>query len=213
MADVNYDAPFRFSREKDEDVLPMHSIHTSLKKFEMFLKVFIENPAKRKLPAKIVAGKVIDNRLLEQWVSFQAPPLLIARICPAQPLNGSQAHRCREMIKACVEASTVEFQQKPYGELLIYFKKAAEIVHQVAYDVSYRLPFILQYFTHLKAIKDGVSVSVGVISKVSKRVRLNMLTSTSTTVMRVNFFKEVLVVNNRESPSNEVFTTREMDYY
>ena len=31
--------------------------------------------------------------------------------------------------------------------------------------------------------------------------------------MRVNFFKEVLVVNNRESPSNEVFTTREMDYY
>ena len=44
-------------------MFPTQPFHRTLVQFEAFLKVFIENPASRSLPEKIVTDKVIDNHL------------------------------------------------------------------------------------------------------------------------------------------------------
>ena len=67
---------FRFQNVKEEDVFPDISFMTTVVKFENFLRVFVENQSSnQELPQKLVAGKVITNSVIHDWISYQAPPV------------------------------------------------------------------------------------------------------------------------------------------
>ena len=134
-------------------------------------------------------------------------------ICSAQSPNGSPSHRFREMIKACIEASTVEFQGKPYGEVITHMKRAAEIIHQAAADAAPRFSYIAQHFVDSQVIKDGISKALEFIAEDRNQIRFDLNETAATTVRLTNFFNEALVANNREAPSNETYSVREWDYY
>ena len=49
---------------------------------------------------------------------FQSTTLLLAFICGGLPPSGDVAVRVREIMRACILASSQEYQLKPYGEVL-----------------------------------------------------------------------------------------------
>ena len=121
MASAGDDVPFQISGVAPESMVPQNFLG-KLNVFEKFLQMFTANAGNRELPTKIVVGKVVSDDLIHQWIRFQVPPLFIAFICVAQPVNGNSDHRFREMIKAWVESATDEIQQKPYKDVLSELK-------------------------------------------------------------------------------------------
>ncbi|CAE7337702.1 unnamed protein product, partial [Symbiodinium sp. KB8] len=154
----------------------------------------------------------------------QRPPEAVSNQIMEQLMHAEERMRIfhqedilrHEAIVMNLTAKLDELMQEDQGSTNVWrarhLPQEAEIVHQVAYDAAYRVPFILQHFADLKVIKDGINVSVGIITEDRKGNRFNMSTSAATTVLLVNFFNEALVVNNRESLTDEVYATRDMDF-
>ena len=58
------------------------------------------------LPTKITQDKVVNNDLIRKWAAFKAPPLLLAFICGGLPPSGDVGVRVREIMRACILASS-----------------------------------------------------------------------------------------------------------
>ena len=197
----------------EEAIIPPESFHGTLNKFEKFLMMFSANAGHRGLPAKIIAGKVIDNSLVLQWIKFQALPLLKALVSTAQPTNGSPDHRYREMIKAWIEATNTEIQREPIGDVLADLKRIAGTCRQIADDIALRFPMILRLFAEPQAIKDGLDLSINKIQEDCSGDRFNLQTPAIETVRSQNFFNETYVVNTAEERTGVVLSVREEHFY
>ena len=147
--------PFKFQNVQPEDVFPSTGFWNAMSQFEKFLQVFVENQTtNQRLPKQLVVDRVISNNTVNDWVSYSAPPLLMALVCVSQsPGSNSTSHRYREMLKACIEAATNDVQQKPYGDVVKYVKKASDIIHQAVNDKAQRFPFFNEYFVEAKVVK------------------------------------------------------------
>ena len=74
--------PFQFQNVREEDVFPEAGFWTALVKFENVLQIFIQNQtSNQELPRKLIADKVSSNNTINDWVSYQALPLLMALVC------------------------------------------------------------------------------------------------------------------------------------
>ena len=106
--------PFKFQSVQPEDVFPSTGFWNAMSQFEKFLQVFVENQTtNQRLPKKLVVDRVISSNTINDWVSYSAPPLLMALVCVRQsPGSNSTSHRYREMLKACIEAATNEVSIK-----------------------------------------------------------------------------------------------------
>ena len=120
MTSSSVNAELNFAGIQIDDVFTSSGIIQTLKKYDKFLEVYVNDPANRDhpLPAKIVKDKVVNNDLIRRWASFKAPPLLLTFICGGLPPNGEVGVRVREIMRAFILVSAPEYQQKPYGEIL-----------------------------------------------------------------------------------------------
>ena len=130
--------PFKFQNVPPEDVFPTIG-------FMAAMTLFLANQTSlQELPRKLVLDRldrVISNNNIHDWIKFSAPPLLLALVSVKQSAgNNSISRRYREMVKACVEAATYEVQQKPYGEVVKYIVRAANIINQAVNDKAQRFP-------------------------------------------------------------------------
>ena len=196
--------PFQFQNVKEEDVFPDSGFWTA---------GLHPEPDDQELPRKLIAEKVITNNMIHDWVSYQAPPLLTALVCVNQSPGGSTSHRFREMIKACIDASSTGFQQKPFGEVVTYVKRAAEMIHQATVDKAAGFPYIGQYFTEREVVKHGIAESLVYIEDDKRGVRFNLSASAASTVQTFQFFNEAFVANNQEVLSEEAFNVQERVWY
>ncbi|CAE7949678.1 unnamed protein product [Symbiodinium sp. KB8] len=212
MANAGNDAPFKFTGVAPENVLPQKYLMT-LNTFEKFLQMFSANAGNRELPTKIVAGRVVSNGLIHQWIRFQAPPLFIALLSVAQPVNGNSDQRFREMIKAWVEAATDEIKQKPYGEVLSDLKRVVSTCRQTIADIAVRFKYTVELFAESGAIRNGLDFSSNKISEDLSADRFNLNVTAIDTVKSPNFFNETYVVNNVEKVTGIVYSVRDSKFY
>ena len=122
----------------------------------------------------------------------------MALVCVNQSPGSSTSDRFREMLKACIEAAPAGFQQKPFGEVTTYVKRAAEMIHQAVVGKAARFPNIGQYFVEREVVKDGITAALEYIEEDKRGVRFNLLASALSTVRTAQFFNETFVANNRE---------------
>ena len=85
------------------------------------------------------------------------------------------------MLKACIEAAPAGFQQKPFGEVVTYVKRAAEMIHQAVVDKAARFPNIEQYFVEREVVKDGITAALEYIEEDKRGVRFNLLATAVST--------------------------------
>ena len=160
--------------------------------FERFLQVFVENQTtNQRLPKKLVVDRVISNNTINDWVSYSAPPLLMALVCVSQSTgSNSTSHKYREMLKACIEAATNDVQQKPYGDVVKYVKKASDIIHQAVNDKAQRFPFFNDVFVEAKVVKEGITGASDFIEGDRLGTRFNLLESALSAINDPMFFNE-----------------------
>ena len=120
MAYQNLATELTFNYLQNDDVFPTSGVLTSLKKYEKFIEVYVNDPSNQAhpLPPKVSKDRVVGNGLIRAWAAWKAPPLLLAFICGGLPPNGDVAVRVREIARACILAAPQEYHQKRYGEIL-----------------------------------------------------------------------------------------------
>ena len=120
--------------------------------FEKFLQVFVENQTtKQKLPKKLVHNRVISNNTINDWILYSAPPLLMALLSVSQSTeSNSTSHRYREMFKACIEATTNEVQQGPYGDVVKYIDRGSRSSTSTSSRLKLSKTASLQHLSILK---------------------------------------------------------------
>ena len=108
MASTSPAAELNFAGLPIDDVFSSNGIIPMLKRYDKFLEVYVGDPANQghPLPTKITQDKVVNNDLIRKWAAFKAPPLLLAFICGGLPPSGDVGVRVREIMRACILASS-----------------------------------------------------------------------------------------------------------
>ena len=198
-----------------DDVLPNSGVHASLKRYEKFLEVYVNDPANQNLPlpSKITKDRVVNNELIRIWAAFKAPPLLLAFICSGLPPSGDVAVCVREIMRACILASSQEYQQKPYGEILSVIVRMGGAIKHLAADKASMFSHIHTYMVEMEVLRDEAASAVSHIGQDREGIRVDLNTSVLEVVNHVNFFDMSVVANNTEVPHHVITTTRTDMWY
>ena len=140
-----------------------------LRRYDKFLVEYVNGETNARLPKKIMSGKEISNTRIRNWANFKAPPAILTFVC-AGKLN--TASRVREIFRAWILASPVEYQVKSYGEILRIFTRAAGALRHLAGDRTGEFVHICEHFVDPAVIEDEVRLAAGELACGFPRTRL-----------------------------------------
>lgn len=109
----------------------------------------------------------------------------------------------------CVKAATHEVQQKPFGDVVKYVVRAANVINQVVNDKAYRFPHINNAFMDDGVVKESISAASEFIESDKVGTRFNLDEPALSTVCDSMFFNEAYVASDRESLSHKNYRVRE----
>eukprot|EP00439_Symbiodinium_sp_Y106_P062538 s2344_g9.t1 len=206
MAYSNPAVELNFCDLSIDDVFPNGGVLASLKRYEKFLEVYVNDPANQNhpLPSKITKDRLVNNELIRRWAAFKAPPLLLAFICGGLPPNGDVAVRVREIMRACVLASPQEFQQR--------LRMGGAIKHLAA-DKASMFSHIHTYMVEMKVLRDEAASAVSHMEQDREGIRIDLNTPVLEVVNHVNFLDLSVVTNNTEVPPHAMTMTRTDMWY
>ena len=218
MAYSNLAVELNFCNLPIDDVFPNSGVLASLKRYEKVLEVYVNDPANQNhpLPSKITKDRVVNNELIRKWAAFKAPPLLLDLICGGLPPSGDVAVRVREIMRACILASSPEYQQKPYGEILSVIVRMGGAIKHLAADKASMFSHIHTYTVEVEVLRDEAARAVSHMEQGREGIRIDLSTSVLEVVNHVNhvnFFDMSVVANNTEVPHHAITTTRTEMWY
>ena len=181
-----------------------------LRRYDTFLRDYVNSDSNATLPMKIMSGKEISNTRIRNWANFQAPPMVLTFVC-AGKLN--TAARVREIFRAWIVASPAEYQAKGYGEILRIFMKAAGALRHLAGDRSGEFVYICEHFIDPAVIEDEARLAAGELEKDLDGVRLSLNTPAIEVVEDANFYQMNVVLHCDSYPNGIVLSTRSQNWY
>ena len=187
----------------------------TLKRYEKFLEVYVNDPANHghPLPSKITKDRVVNNDLIRKWAAFRAPPLLLAFICGGLPPSGDVAVRVREIMRACILAASQEYQLKPYGEVLGFILRMGGAIKHLAADKASSFSHIHTYLVDMEVLRDEAASAVSHMEQNREGIRIDLNTPVLEVVNLINFFDLSVVANNTEIAPPAVTLTRSDMWY
>ena len=181
-----------------------------LRRYDTFLRDYVNSDPNAPLPKKIVSGKEVSNTRIRNWASFRAPPTMLTFVC-AGKLN--TASRVREIFRAWILASPVEYQARSYGEILRIFMKAAGALRHLAGDRSDEFVYIREYFIDPAVIEDEARLAAGELEKDLDGVRLLPNTPALDVVQDQNYYQLNVMLHSDSFPNRIVLDTRSQAWY
>ncbi|CAE7948322.1 unnamed protein product [Symbiodinium sp. KB8] len=181
-----------------------------LRRYDKFLQEYVTGNPGSPLPKKIMSGKEISDTRIKNWARFMAPPILLTFVC-AGKLN--TASRVREIFRAWVLASPVEYQCKTYGEILRIFIKAAGTLRHLAGDRSTEFTYIREYLVETQAIQDEAKLAAGELEKEMEGIRASLDSNVLEVVQDDNYSQLNVMLHNDSSPSTITLDTRSTAWY
>ena len=215
MASSNPNAELSFADIQIDDVFSSIGIIQTLRKYDKFLEVYVSDPVNQghPLPAKIAKDRVVNNDLIRRWAAFKAPPLLLTFTCGGLPPSGDVGVRVREIMRAFILASTPEYQQKPYGEILNIILRVGGAIKHMAGDKSNHFSNINTYLVDLEVLRNEASSAVSHMEQDKEGIRIDINAPVLDVVNLQTFLDLNLVVNNSEIPPRSVELTRSDMWY
>ena len=154
MAYQNLATELTFNDLQNDDVFPTSGVLTSLKKYEKFIEVYVNDQSNQvPLPQKISKDRVVGNGLIRAWAAWKAPPFLLVFICGGLPPNGDVAVRVREIARACILAAPLEYHHKRYGEVLNIIVKMGGAIKHLAADKRSMFHYIQTYLADIEVLR------------------------------------------------------------
>ena len=181
-----------------------------LRRYDKFLHEYVTSNPEVHLPKKIQNGREVSNVRIRNWASFKAPPMMLTFAC-AGKLN--TVSRVREIFRAWILASPVEYQVKPYGEILRIFMKAAGTLRHLAGDQQTEFANIREYFIEIEAIQDEAKRAAGELEKDLSGIRVNLETPVLEVVQDQNYNQVNVMLHSDSFPNKAVLETRSDAWY
>ena len=116
-------------------------------------------------------------------------------------------------MRVFILASTPEYQQKPYGEILNIILRVGGAIKHMAGDKSNHFSNINTYLVDLEVLRNDASSAVSHMEQDKEGIRIDINTPVLDVVNLQTFLDLNLVVNNTEIPPRSVELTRSDMWY